>query len=129
MYSTADLPTTAELGSDLRELLKLYDDALAVRDTLRIIAPDKIFTTKKRDQMPTGEPEFKPKSSEDDIQQFKERTLVKERRHEKVVEMCGNLLSDRGLKPNTNVHPRDMTVDVDDEHWLFEVKVVYTATA
>ncbi|POX90633.1 hypothetical protein C3477_06755 [Mycobacterium kansasii] len=127
-YDTAALPSSAELVADLDELLRLYDNALDVRDALRIKAADKILTTKQALEIPPVEPEFKPKSSADYIQHFKEQHLVKSRSHEKVVRLYGEFLSDRGFVPNTkNVHPRDLTAERNHEHWLIEVKVVIKA--
>ena len=127
-YDTADLPPSAELAADLDELLRLYDNALVVRDALRIKTPDKIFTTKQSLEIPPVEPEFKPKSSADYIQHYKEQHLVKSRSHEKVVKLYGKFLSEKGFVPNTkNVHPRDLTAERNQEHWLIEVKVVAKA--
>jgi hypothetical protein len=126
-YDTAHLPTSAELATDLDELLRLYDNALAVHDALTIKTPDKIFTTKQVLEIPAVEPEFKPGSSADYIQHYKEQHLVKSRSHEKVVSLYGEFLSERGFVPNTKVHPRDLTAERNQEHWLIEVKVVAKA--
>ena len=123
-YDTTNLPPSAELSADLDELLRLYDNALEVRDALRIKTPSTILTTKPDLEIPAVEAEFKPKSSADYIQHFREQHLVKSRSHEKVVEMYGKFLIDKGLVPNTHVHPRDLTAQRGTEHWLIEVKVV-----
>jgi hypothetical protein len=38
-YDTADFPPGAELAADLDELLRLYDNALVVRDALKLRHP------------------------------------------------------------------------------------------
>jgi hypothetical protein len=68
---------------------------------------------------------FKPQSSEDYVQYFRERTQIKSRRHENVVKEYGEFLLAHGHIPRTDVHPRDMTAERDGRTWLIEVKVVY----
>jgi hypothetical protein len=123
-YDTTNLPPSAELAADLDQLLRLYDNAREVRDALRIKTPSTILTTKPDLAIPSVEAEFKPKSSADYLQHLKEQHLVKSRSHEKVVELYGKFLIDKGLVPNTHVHPRDLTAQRGTEHWLIEVKVV-----
>lgn len=122
---TARLPSAGQLGDDLRLFLKYYDDALRVRDELRVTSPDKISTTKQAKQPVASRPEFKPKNADDYLQHLPERTLLKSRRHEKVVKLYGEFLAAQGFTPSTNVHPQDMTADREGEHWLIEVKVDY----
>jgi hypothetical protein len=127
-YDTKNLPPTAKLAADMDEMLRLYDNALEVRDALRIKTPDKILTTKQGLEIPSVQTEFKPKSSADYIQHYKEQQLVKSRSHERVVRLYGEFLGEKGFVPNTkNVHPRDLTAERDGQHWLIEVKVVAKA--
>ncbi|MCX8495926.1 MAG: DUF3578 domain-containing protein [Akkermansiaceae bacterium] len=128
-YSVSNLPSAQQLADDLDQMLLLYENALEVRDALRIKMPNTILTTKPELQIPTPGAEFKPKSSEDYVQNLKEQQLVKSRSHEKVVEQYGEFLMSKGLKPNTKVHPRDLTATHDEQEWLIEVKVVRKGNA
>lgn len=124
VYDTSSLPATDYLARDLHTFIRLYDNALDVRDALRIATPEKVVTTKNL-PIPAVEKEFKPKDSSDYFQQIKAHELRKSRSHEKVVELYGQFLIAQGFEPNTNVHPRDLTADRDGKHWLIEVKTVF----
>jgi hypothetical protein len=93
-YDITKLPPSTQLAADLDELLRLYDNAL---DPGRIEDQNAstILTTKPDLEIPPFEAEFKPKSSADYIQHFKEQHLVKSRSHEKAVEMYGRFLIDK----------------------------------
>ena len=123
-YRANALPEGNVMAADLRRFVRLYELALEVRNALRISTPDTIVTTKDV-EFPDNDVEFKPKNDADYLQYFKGRTLRKRRDHERVVKQYGLFLKGRGFTPNTNVHPRDLTVARDGKHWLVEVKVVY----
>ncbi|TDC03376.1 DUF3578 domain-containing protein [Nonomuraea longispora] len=131
-YKLADLPDEATMVGDLQHFIRLYQEALAVREELRQTTPDAIVTTVKRQTTSTSAKtgEFKPKNSSDYVAEIKARTLIKSRTHERIVEEYGKYLISLGLDPKTTVvHPRDMTVQRDGIEWLIEVKMVRRGNA
>ncbi|MGI5322043.1 MrcB family domain-containing protein [Actinomadura nitritigenes] len=131
-YKISTLPDESTMVADLRRFVRLYQEALSVRETIRQTTPDKIITTIKQPASPPkNKPaDFKPKSDADYVTNVAAHTQVKSRKHETVVRDYGNFLREkRGLQPNTQVHPRDMTVLVGATEWLIEVKMVRRGNA
>jgi hypothetical protein len=130
-YKIADLPDEATLIADLRRFVRLYQEALSVRETIRQTTPDKIVTTIKQPvSPPKARPaEFKPKSDGDYVANVVAHAQIKSRKHETVVRDYGHFLQQHGLQPNTQVHPRDMVVVTSEIEWLIEVKMVRRGNA
>jgi hypothetical protein len=127
-YKVRDLPDETTLVEDLQRFVRLYEEALAVREDIRQTIPGKIVTTVKKPKpsKKADKPaEFKPKNDIEYLADISAHTQVKSRKHETVVRQYGTfLMEERGLKPNTNVHPRDMTIANGETEWLVEVKTV-----
>ncbi|WP_049562996.1 MrcB family domain-containing protein [Nonomuraea sp. SBT364] len=125
-YKLADLPSEITMVKDLQRFIRLYEEALVAREELRQTLPDAIVTTVQKEPALSRDrtAEFKPKDEADYVATVKARTLVKSRKHERVVREYGEYLISLGLEPNTVVHPRDMTVKLDSNEWLIEVKMV-----
>jgi hypothetical protein len=124
-YELTDLPDNASLEADLIRLVHLYQAALQARNELRLTTHDTIVTTTPHTA--PGQPEgvFKPKSDREYIQHLEGKKLVKSRKHETLVKDYGEFVTDNGYRPATNVHPRDLILDRQREHWLVEAKIVY----
>lgn len=73
---------------------------------------------------------FKPKNASDYVAHVTERTLVKSRDHEALIEEFGTYIRERGFRPVTKkVHPRDLVLIKDADRWLVEAKAVYSGNA
>ncbi|MFF4413204.1 MrcB family domain-containing protein [Streptosporangium sp. NPDC001559] len=124
-YKITDLPDESIMVADLHRFVRLYQEALSVREGVRQTVPGKIVTTVRTPTTGTDRPaEFKPKNAADYVANVTARTLTKSRMHETVVREYGEFLITLGLAPNTVVHPRDMTVVHNGNEWLIEVKMV-----
>lgn len=125
-YEIDDLPDEATMIADLKYFVLLYEQALAVREGIRQTAPNKISTTVKKPKTKPAKPSsFKPKNDFEYMAAIAAHTQIKTRKHETAVREYGVFLQEeRQLQPNTNVHPRDMTVVTGATEWLIEVKVV-----
>jgi MrcB-like, N-terminal domain len=126
-YTINALPDNNDLENDLAELLLLYQDALAVRNQLRLSTNDTIVTTTDAaaTQRPISPGAFKPRSDSEYTQQISAKTLVKSRKHETLLTQYAQYVTTRGHQPGNNVHPRDFVVETDSGHWLVEAKIVY----
>lgn len=126
-YELSDLPGTQELVDDLTAFLTVYSAAVQAKDQL---AANQQIQTSAR-----GEPQrrqsvpkpvlFRPKDSSDYTAHVPERHERRTRRHEALIERFGRAAMDAGYEPNTNVHPRDLTVTASSgTTWLVEAKTV-----
>lgn len=124
-YRTDVLPTAAALGSDLERFAALYARCVELKDALA--ANRRVETSARSDKKrstPPPQPVFKPKSSSDYQSKVKAATQTRTRMHEALIETFGNEVIATGRVAATNVHPRDLTVDDDSDHWLVEAKTV-----
>ncbi|WP_329133264.1 DUF3578 domain-containing protein [Streptomyces sp. NBC_01476] len=133
-YVLADLPSEAELRSDLSHMTELLDlstlnQAKHLRAT-RSESEERDFAAAER-IMQAGDPveRFKPKDASDYVAHIAGKTLTKRRDHEALVKEFGLAAQERGFTANTNVHPRDLTLRKDSTEWLVEVKTVYSGNA
>jgi hypothetical protein len=124
-YELANLPDNATLEADLLRLVHLYQAALRIRDALRLTTTDTIVTTSSAISSKEPDPVFKPKSHSEYIQHIASHTLIKSRKHEKLIKDYGRFVTSRGYIPATNVHPRDLVATKRGEHWLAEAKILH----
>lgn len=73
--------------------------------------------------------DFKPKDSSDYLATMQAHTQLRRRDHERLIADFGAAITNRGFTPATNVHPRDLTLERDADHWLIEAKMVYHGDA
>jgi hypothetical protein len=73
--------------------------------------------------------DFKPKDSSEYLATIQAHTQLRRRDHERLIADFGAAITHRGFTPATNVHPRDLTLDHDADHWLVEAKMVYHGDA
>lgn len=127
-YDPEQLPDSTTLSDDLTRLLALYSSCVEIKKEILATEPGRINTTaaaKKVTTSPKAKPPiFRPKSSAAYVAEVKAQMQTREPRHETLVEAFGKWMQQCGLVPATNVHPRDLTVDADDQHWLIEAKIV-----
>jgi MrcB-like, N-terminal domain len=130
-YELATLPTEAELAAQLARFLMLYQSAIAAKRELLLSDPGAIATPSIERTNAVADPlvEFKPKDDSDYIARLAGRRLLKTRRHETLVADFGRYVQKLGLKPATNVHPRDMTITGGEQEWQVEAKVIYQGNA
>jgi hypothetical protein len=72
---------------------------------------------------------FKPKDASEYVAHIQGRKLVKRRDHEALIAQFGQHVRARGFVPNTNVHPRDLTLKKNGVEWLVEAKAIYVGNA
>jgi hypothetical protein len=125
-YRLGALPPNDEMVEDLRGLLRLFEDAVEVRESLRRTQRDVIATVaENRTESKPQRSEFKPKNDTEYLQIITARVIEKSRKHETLVRQYGEYLLAKGYEVNTNCHPRDLTADAPDgRHWLVEAKMV-----
>ncbi|WP_159789142.1 MrcB family domain-containing protein [Streptomyces sp. NHF165] len=129
-YEINSIPEEEVLRTDLRRMIALYQDALALREELRSTTRD-VITTIKPNPVPKTDTllHFAPKSDTDYVQQITNRVIKKSRKHETLVRRYGAFLTDSGFSVGTNVHPRDIVARRDGVEWLIEAKVVRQGNA
>lgn len=124
-WSLNDLPTDEALAGWTQRFLSLYTEAVhSKEDLMRAGLTD--------GQVPPRDPglhrrererEFKPKDDSDYRARIAAAEQVRSRSHERLVARLGHWTSRRGFEPNTNVHPRDLTLHRGSQEVLVEVKV------
>ncbi|MGY4968484.1 MrcB family domain-containing protein [Streptomyces nigrescens] len=125
IYEIHSLPSEDILKQDLQRMIKLYQDALALREELRSTTRGVITTIKpKQEVAPDPLLHFAPKSDSEYVQKIASRVLKKSRKHETLVRRYGAFLAEAGFAAGTNVHPRDIVARRDGNDWLIEAKVV-----
>lgn len=125
VYEVNSLPSEEALKADLRRMIQLYQDALALREDLRSTTRDVITTIKPKvaaEQDPLLY--FAPKSDDEYVQTITARVIKKSRKHETLVKRYGAFLAEAGFTAGTNVHPRDLVARRDGGDWLIEAKVI-----
>ncbi|MET9244950.1 DUF3578 domain-containing protein [Nonomuraea sp. NPDC003709] len=129
-YDLQHLPSDGQLLDDLTRLRALYSTCIDIKDEIRAIDPSALKTTsgsstvkKVKLRTPKGSI-FRPKNSSEYTAYVKAHEQTRQRRHEALIEAFGTWVRGRGLVPNNNVHPRDLTVEFNQTHWLIEAKTV-----
>jgi len=125
-YSISAFPPEQTLVSDLQRFVKLYDRALQISNKLSMEERTGFVGVHNAPNAPevAGLAGFNPKSDSDYVTEISACTIVKTRRHEKIVRMFGPYAATRGFHPSTP-HPVDVLLSRDGTNWLIEVKVVY----
>ncbi len=72
---------------------------------------------------------FRPKDDSDYLAQLAGRTIIKSRRHERLVRDYGEWSQSQGFVASTTEHPRDLVLRRDGYEWLVEAKVLYRGNA
>lgn len=137
-YDTGNLPTEADLRADLWHAAELLQEAARAERLLisrgepnpgRLVVE---YQTKPEHHMDATPNEhlarFQPKDDSDYLAHIAAHTQRKQRRHERLIREFGEYAQERGLAPNTNVHPRDLTLALPDAECLVEAKVVRSTT-
>lgn len=130
-YAARSLPPERRLQGDLDRFLGVYQDAVAARRRLLPTTPD---VTGSQSTAPARETSddlrlrFKPKNDSDYRARISGGTLVKSRRHERLVRDYGVWAQGRGFAAGTP-HPRDLVLQRDGREWLIEAKIVYRGNA
>jgi hypothetical protein len=127
-YDTASLPDETELRGDLSRFLALYATCVEIKREILANEPGLIKTTantqKTKPQFKPKPPAFRPKSSAEYRAKIGAHVQVKQRRHEELLNLFETYATNAGLVVANNVHPRDLTVNGNSNHWLIEGKVV-----
>jgi hypothetical protein len=127
-YDTAHLPDEGTLRTDLDQMRALYDECVRIKKTYLENDPGRFLTSatarKVAPHLTPSKPIFRPKDSTDYVVHIKEQVQTKGRRHEALLEAFAHWVKGRGMAPANNVHPRDLTVEADGQHWLIEAKTV-----
>jgi hypothetical protein len=130
-YPLSALPAENELVADLLRLIAVYEDAIAVRDELRLTSADAIVTTTttRRTAPDDALLHFRPKNDAEYIAHMTRPLLVKSPRHEGLIAQFAEYVRGRGFEVGNNVYPRDLVLRRDGTDWLIEAKVVYRGNA
>lgn len=132
MYALGALPPEGAMRADLRQMLDLYDDAIAVRRALTLAAPGFIASPSITNTTVGDDPllNFRPKDDSDYLANLVGRQLVKTRRHERLVAEYAKDRATHGFDALTR-HPRDLELvhPPTGQTFLIEAKVVYRGNA
>jgi hypothetical protein len=131
-YAIHQLPDEPTLRHDLSTSLELYQAAVLAKRRLLQSQPGEISSSSVI-QETGGEgvdplASFKPKSADDYVTHMIGRTLVKSRRHERLVNSYASWARDHGFKVSTE-HPVDLVLRHEHNTWLVEGKVLYVGNA
>lgn len=130
-YAISSFPSEDALRSDLDRMLALYQDATAVKRRLQLSSPGSIASPSievitKVNADPRHR--FKPKNDSDYRAVIEGRTLVKSRKHERLVCEYGEWAEERGFVASTP-HPRDLVLARGKVEWLVEAKFIRSGNA
>jgi hypothetical protein len=127
-YDPTQLPDEAALRADLARFLALYDNCVQIKREVLAATPGLVKTTAESKRVKSTftprPPAFRPKNSSEYRAQVPAQTQVKGRRHEDLINMFVEHVSQAGLLAANNVHPCDLTVESAACHWLVEAKTV-----
>lgn len=130
-YVADALPTEQTMRRDLDKFLRLYQEAVSVKRELLQATPGTIGSpSSMQTTAATADPlvQFKPKNASDYLSTIEGRTLIKSRRHERLIRQYGEWAIQRGFRPATP-HPRDLVLQTETGEWLVEAKVIYRGNA
>jgi hypothetical protein len=130
-YKTGALPPEATLRSDLNRILGLQDLAITAKREILVTAPGEVTSPSSVLASELDDPfrDFKPKDDSDYVSHLAGRTLVKSRRHERLVADYGRWAHARGWRPSTREYPIDLMLYGDGGPWMIEAKIVYHGNA
>jgi hypothetical protein len=130
MYEVGGLPPEATLRADLSEMLGLYDLAVKTKRQLLLSAPGKVASSGNAQVTPGTDvlAGFKPKDAGDYLATLRGQSLVKSRRHERLLADFARFAASRGYIPTTE-HPQDAVLRADGRTWIVEAKVIYNGHA
>lgn len=130
-YRLDDLPAESELRADLRDMADVFRLAIGLKksgiDTNRGPLRDRRAAIQIGSRVSDARPleGFRPKDSSDYIAHLKGRTLLKGRKHEKLIEDFVCHLGGSGFRSATvGASPRDLVAYRDEHEWLIEAKYV-----
>jgi hypothetical protein len=130
-YAISMMPAEDELRADLFRFLRIYEESVSAKRSLLQRVPGSMGSPSAPqvvgdDKDPLSE--FKPKDEGDYLAHLAERTLVKTRRHERLVREYAEWATQRGFVASTE-HPRDLVLRRDETEWIVEAKVVRRGNA
>jgi hypothetical protein len=131
-YDTQKLPAEQLLRGDLARFFELYQDSIAAKRVVALARSDVVTNAAavhEVEVLASPLAYFQPKSDADYIARLTARSLVKTRRHERLIREYGEWISLLGFRPSTSEHPRDLVLRNQDREWLVEAKVVYRGNA
>lgn len=131
-YDVDDLPSEEDLRRDLASMLALYQEAIAAKRRLAVTAsPLATSAVTEQEQAERVDPlaHFRPKDDSDYLARLTGRTIIKSRRHERLVGEYGEWSQSQGFAASTTEHPRDLVLRRNGREWLVEAKVLYRGNA
>jgi hypothetical protein len=131
-YDFTTLPSESELRNDLVRFIELYQFTVARKRLLLQAKPGVIASASAPpDALGADDPlwRFKPKNDNDYVAYLTGRTLVKGRRHEKLIAEYGKWAISNGFKASTAKHPVDLMLRRESTEWLVEGKVLVQGNA
>lgn len=127
-YDLDALPSDAELATDLDDFNVLYAGCVEAWGELRadrkVMASARSAKVREQRLPHAAGAVFRPKSSDDYFVSLPATLQRRSRLHEALLAEFGKLAQAAGGIVATNVHPRDLTIDRDGQHWLIEAKTV-----
>lgn len=127
-YDPRNLPSESTLRADLTRFLALYDTCVDIKREVLADRPGLLNTTAESEKpkriFTPRPPAFRPKNSAEYRSWIPAQIQFKGRRHEALLNLFYEQVTQAGLIGANNVHPRDLTVDSPTIHWLVEAKTV-----
>jgi MrcB-like, N-terminal domain len=131
-YAIHQLPDEPALRQDLSRSLELYQAAVLAKRLLLQSQPGEIASSSViQETVGDGADPligFKPKSADDYVTHMIGRTLIRSRRHERLVNSYASWARDHGFEASTE-HPVDLVLRRDKNTWLVEGNVLYVGNA
>jgi hypothetical protein len=103
-YSTTALPKPPHLEGDLHRFLRLHQLAIDLKRGLLQTSPGEVSSLSAEQRVPGDDPlrDFKPKNEADYVARLVGQTLVKTRRHERLIRQYGEWLTATWPCPQRN---------------------------
>ena len=125
-YVISNLPSSEQMESDLSRFFDLFARAVQIRNSLLLEGDDDFLGEIPRHQAleDLALCGFNPKSDLEYVVELKAATIVKSRRHEKIVKLFGEFAMASGFGVITP-DPMDVLLTRDGSSWIVEAKIVY----
>lgn len=126
-YELATLPSEQELVDDLKRFLLLYSESVIARQAVVAAEPGRFnVPAPPQDGSTASSAFFRPKDSSDYFAWVGSHVQRRSRKHEELVNSFAKHAHKKGWAVATKgVHPRDLTLDKENQHLLIEAKTVH----
>jgi hypothetical protein len=130
-YDLPALPSEHELRDDLLRMLRLYQEAVDVKQQLAVtsaLTATAAVAAQRESARTDPLSYFHPRDDSEYVARVVACEFAKSRRHETLLREYGEWIQTRHFEASTAEHPKDLVLRRDGAEWLMEGKVLYRGT-